>query len=78
VWVYSIIYREHERSFLDAPPIANILQGKDLFDGVKELLATRIHSILRWMHGKVAHFRYMFHSIGVHKKFVKEHGYYLS
>ncbi len=33
-------------SFSGAPPIANILQGKDLLDGVKELLATRTHSTL--------------------------------
>ncbi|CAK9224132.1 unnamed protein product [Sphagnum troendelagicum] len=39
--------REHEKlSFSGAPPIANILQGKDLLDGVKELLATRTHSTL--------------------------------
>jgi hypothetical protein len=29
------------------------------------------------MHGMVVDFRQMFHSIGVHKKFAKEHGYLL-
>jgi hypothetical protein len=38
VWAYSIVYREHEKlSFLDAPPITNILQGEDVFDGVRTL-----------------------------------------
>ncbi len=47
MWVSSIVCRGHEKlSFLGAPPIANIFQGKDLFDGVKELLAIKIHSTL--------------------------------
>jgi hypothetical protein len=47
VWACPIVCREHEKlSFSGAPPIANILQGKDLLDGVKELLATRTHSTL--------------------------------
>jgi len=28
-----------------------------------------------WMHGMLAHFQQMLHSIKVHKKFAKEHGY---
>ncbi len=47
MWACSIVCREHEKlSFSGAPPIANVLQGKDLLDGVKELLATRTHSTL--------------------------------
>jgi hypothetical protein len=29
------------------------------------------------MHGMVTHFKQMLHSIGVHKKFAKEHGYFV-